>query len=275
MPILSPAVAGPYPTIEQVFNLARVFLNDTFAGATNTLGEGRIFTDTWTPNLTILNEALAELQRDLANLGVPRTTKEVFILDLPYINGPRGPSIADCTVQTFLSYGGYWDGSTLWTSFNLPVDLYQPIRIWQRATNTGTTFGNLEQADDGLKSIYQDQTLGGWDWRGDALYFNGSIVNIDIRIKYEATIGFYGNIAPTAFSTTMIPFLDSLSALAYRCAYIFADAREPGTPGSTSLLANYQAETGKMANRHTRQRQRTRFRRPAYGSEAGAFGWFQ
>jgi hypothetical protein len=68
--------AGLYPSIETVNNQIRALVNDTFAGATSTEGEGRVYRDNWTPNITILNLALQSLQRDLETYGLP-TTREV------------------------------------------------------------------------------------------------------------------------------------------------------------------------------------------------------
>lgn len=267
------AIAGPYCTIEDVFNLARVYLDDTQAGVNGTAGEGLIFIDTWPPILTILNEAIAEYQRDLSNLGVDRMKKEVSLFNLPPINGPLGASTPDPTVQVRLGFDGYFDGSLLWPKITLPYDLYQPTKVQGRISNTYTTFGDLDEAQDGLPSIIQDMTLGQWEWRNDGIYFNGSVISTDIHLRYEATARFFTSTTPpSTFATTSIPFLDAQNALAYRCAHIFT-ASTTGAQAAQDLLAHYNEEILKIANRETRQKQGIGYTRQSFGPAGFGFGW--
>lgn len=273
-----------YPTIEEVFNSTRVFLNDTEAGITGTVGEGRIFTDEWTPSLTTLNLATQALQRDLENLGYKTTTEETFYTSLPPVNGVGGCGIPDPTVQEYLDWNGFWDGSVLHgdppSPANpngdpaLPLDFILPIRIQERQAGSGVNFTDIEEADDGLPSIYQTNSLGQWEWRGDAIYLNGSVMKMDIRVRYRATIlpKFPLTLQPESFSQVYVPFADSGDCLAYRCAYIFSSARLPDN-ASNSLLAGYQDAMNKIANRQTRARQRKRFSRDSYGEQGSPFGW--
>src|SRR5258708_3138732 len=118
MPIVTPTTGQGYPSMQNVFDAVRVHINDTFAGATATLGEGRIFTtsaaDNWTPSITILNLALQHMGRDLENYGLPTTREVEFILGgLTPVNGPQGLGSPDPTTQVYLSFGGYWDGNIL------------------------------------------------------------------------------------------------------------------------------------------------------------------
>jgi hypothetical protein len=267
---LSPTVTA-YPTIEAVNNLVRVFVNDTFAGLTNTVGEGRIYTDSWTPNITILNAALQHLQRDLENYGMPTTREVVFIIGgLTPIYGPGGLGIPDPTVQVSLGFNGYWNGSGLNQSIALPYDLMVPIEIKQRVTNSGTVFTELANAIDDLPSVDQNYLLGWWTWRGNAIYFNGSQNTMDIQLRYTGGIPVYPTtLSPTLFSQTIIPFLDATEALAYRCAYIFCSPRLP-KDGASELKENYEYAMLQMANRWIKTAQRTPVSRRAFGGEGGA-----
>ncbi len=330
MPIA--ATNGLYPSVEQVNNLVRVLVNDTFAGANKLVGEGRVYTDTWTPNITILNAAILQFQRDLEVRGVP-TTREItqvisnqtFVLTqataaagsttytgtipigvgngllgaqvkitgfanslnngtfvclsstattlilgnavgvnethpgvaslgvLTAVNGPLGLAVADPKVLPYLSFNGWWDGSVLNTVPTLPVDLLVPLKIRTRLTGTNNPFLEIHEFPSGLVSCNQtNKGIGGWQWITDRLYFNGSLVNVDIELQYTGGVfGLSPSLAPTAYATTFIPFLDSLDALAYKVAYIFCSPRV-GKDQADSLDIEYQKAMVGVANRWLR-----------------------
>lgn len=240
-----------YPSIEQVFNLARVYLNDTFAGVTSTLGEGRIFIDSWTPNLTLLNEALSDYQRDLELGGVPTKHEEIIFLNLPVVHGVNGPGVADPAVLQYLGFSGFFDGTTLTGTPALPTDLFLPVNVMQRPSSATGLFSQFIPVPGPIASITQTATgLGNWEWRGDALYLNGSTASFDIRMVYRASIVYIpANTAPSAFPTTFIPFMDSMEPLAYRCAYLFSASRLPAG-AANDLLQNYNATTLAIVRRY-------------------------
>lgn len=275
MPILK-AYGTTYPVISDVFNSARVIMNDTFKGKTGTFGEGRIFTNDWTPSITHLNLALQALQRDLENSGYHTTTEEIFYASVPAIAGPLGSSVCDPTVQVYMDWNGFFDGTILHdlaTDPALPLDFILPIWVQERATGSLAQFHEIMPAKNGLPSLYQTTSMGEWEWRGDALYFNGSVIPIDLRVRYRSNMlpQFPTTLNPSSFATAYIPFPDCCDVVAYRIAYIFTSARSEEK--AESLLAGYQDGLNKIANRQTRSDQQTRYSREPYGNEGDAFGW--
>jgi hypothetical protein len=273
MPLVPPT-AGLYPTIEDVFNYTRIHINDTFAGATQTVGEGRIFTDNWTPSVNVLNLALQAMQRDLENYGLPTTREVTFVLTgIPPVNGPLGLGVPDPSIQVYIGFPGYYDGNiaaTVNTSFKLPVDLLVPIHIGQRVTGSGTVFTEVVNAADDLPSVNQNYLLGFWTWRQDRLYFNGSQSTMDIELRYTGGVPRYPiATSPSEFDSIYIPFLDSGDALSYKCAYIFCSPRLP-KGGADELQANYEAAMLKIANRWIKTAQRTPVSRQAFGGDGGS-----
>ena len=105
----------PYPSISDVLNLVRVFVNDTLAGSNATPGEGRVFTDSAPFIIPMLNASLQAFQRDLENSGVPTMRKEVFIYNVPVITSSGGAGVPDPSVQQYLSFGGFFNGTTFLT----------------------------------------------------------------------------------------------------------------------------------------------------------------
>ena len=265
MPIVAPT-AGLYPSIQTVFDFTRIAINDT-QGLTE--GAGRVFTDDWTPSINILNMALQGMQRDLENYGLPTTREVTFIVNgLTPVNGPLGLGIPDPTVQVYIGFNGYWDGSILHGSPVLPPDLLVPIDVKQRITNSGTIFTECPQAVNGLPSATQNFFLGSWTWQQDRLQFNGSQNTCDIELRYTGGCPQYATTtSPSDFDSILIPFLDSGDALAYKCAYIFCSPRLP-KGGADELQANYEASMLKMANRWIKTAQRSPVCRQAFGANA-------
>jgi len=268
-------MAGLYPNLEQIFNLVRVEVNDAFAGATATDGEGRIFIDSWSPVITHLNEAIDQFKRDLENSGVTTNRTEVFYTSLPPINSSLGVGVPNPSVQQYMSFTGFWDGlGPIDTSIKFPSDLIMPLEIWSRNSGTALTYGKMDPAPDGLPSVYQDYTLGMYEWRGDSIYFNGSVVENDIRLRYEAGLTpIATTLSPSLFSTTTVGFLDSTQPLALYTAYIFCANKGPAGTGN-DLLARYKEVTSRICNRNTKMKQRTAYERNPYGETGDTFGWF-
>lgn len=261
-----PVVAGGYPSIEDWAILVRVYVNDTFKGATGTSGEGRIFTDDAPFVIPILNAAISDYQRDLDNSGVPTFTKEAFFTGLPVINSAaNGVGVPNPAVQQSLTYTGFFDGYQNYNTWLLPSDLLAPKKIWQRTTGTDLTLTELPRANAGLSSRYQNMSLGEWEWRGDGIYWNGATISKDVRLRYTKQVSFYGtDLNPDDFPNTPLPFRESVECLAYLGAEKFCSSRLPD--GATNgLLAKYRTEMDKIINRQVKDMQNIRVSRAAYG----------
>ena len=266
-------MAGPYPTIADVFNMARIEINDAFKGATGTQGEGRIFINTWPPIITHLNEAIAQFKRDIENFGGTTKREEIFYTSIPVINSSAGSAQPNPSVYQYMGYDGFNDGLTTTLTPKLPADLISPLEVAARQTGSNLTYGRMNPAVDGLPSVYQDFTLGQWEWRGNSIYWNGSVIAQDIRLRYEADITtFATTLDPATFDAVPVPYIDSAQPLALYCAYIFCSNKLP-TGGANDLLQRYNAVMSRIANRTSRQKQRTSYERVPYGTNGDIWGW--
>lgn len=257
-----------YPTVAQVFDIARIGANDTFAGATNTPGEGRILVNEFEPvMLNFLNLAIAHYVRDLENGGVPSPVQrqEAILTPLTPINSASGVGVPNPGVQQYLGFNGFFDGLNLNTGLTLPANMLSPIKLYQRTSGTGLTFQEMFQAPDGLASLYQDFQLGNWEWRQDALYFNGSLVTMDLRLRYTGSAVFIPTTTlPVNFPTTLINLQDSAEALGLWIAYIFCEPRLP-PGGAQELKLQYKEVVGQIINRYIKMKQRSGYSRQDYG----------
>jgi hypothetical protein len=269
VPITPPATVQVYPSIEEVLNLARTYLNDTVNN-----GAGLIFTDDQPFILPLINSAIATYQRDLWNRSVPTMIREVFFNSVPPINSANGVGVPNPAVWQVLGYTGFNDGLNFTTTPALPSDLLVPLKLWYRSSNTDLTFSEVNETANGLQTLYQEGSLGDWEWQGDQIVWNGSINATDVRLRYLGTVTYYQDTTPpSAFPTTYIPFRDSVQALAYRVAYDFAASRtQPG--GANDLLAQYQSTINGVVQRQVRRQQHVNYARDPYGSTGDIFGWF-
>lgn len=269
------SIPTAYPSVEDILNLARVRLNDAFAGATGTPGEGRVFTDTSPFVLPCLNSAICALGADLENANVPATRQEEVIVGIPPINSTAtggGVGLADPSLQQVLSYAGFFDGSAQLTTPALPVALIVPNDVAQRQSGTKTPFNPVPQVDGQLQSILQGYDLGMWEWRANSIVWNGSIYALDVRLRYTTGLTPV-TAAPSAFSTTYIPLLGSLNALAFRTAYNFAVAQTMAQ-AVQDLEQDYVLELNRLIQRQVRIAQSSPPSRETYGESGDVFGWF-
>lgn len=267
-----PVVNTGFPTLQTLMNLARVHVNDTFRGATQTPGEGRVLTNDSPFAIPCINDALSDYSRELDNSGVPTLFKETFMLNFPPVNSILGAGIPNATVQQELSYTGFFDGLVSTTDLVLPADLLSPKRMWYRASNTGQPFYEFLPAPAGLQSYFQGLVPGMWDWRGNSIFWNGAVQPIDIRMRYNAQVEFYGVIDPTDFADTALPFRDCVSVLALMVAEKFCAARLPA--GATADLgAKIKYKMDQVINRQVKKAQTTTYSRRAFGDEECGGGW--
>lgn len=261
---------GSYPSLGDICNYVRALINDSQAGATGTPGEGQIFTDN--PAISpfvqpMVNASIREVYRELRNIGAPTLIKDnIIVSGLTPVFGANGLGLPDPAVQTFLSYGGYFDGNTINGNLFLPSDLLFPERVWERQTNTNNTFVPMNQPQFGLPSRPQQPSLIQFEWREDRLNFVGSTQTNDIRLRYYCSLPQFFS-ATLDFDSTFVPVLDSIDAIAYKTATKYA--RMLGSPGLPDLAAEAREQMFQLRNQYTRRAQSVEYRKIHYGHSGG------
>lgn len=255
MPVV---VAGPYPSVQQILDLARVLINDTYNN-----GAGVILTNSAPMTLPLLNASIVKLRLKLANNNVSTVIKDNVILS------PILPVEAvDPSVQQFISFSGFFDGTNMFPYPYLPPDLIVPQFLWERQTGSGLPFIEMTEPEEGLQSRFQYPNLGQWEWRTDQINFVGSTESRDIRLRYEAQV-----LTPiqvgSDFTVTTIGSIDSQLALAYDVAATFAEAR--GSAGFQSLKMSRDAAIEDMVNRYVRRDQGTAYNREPFGGQQNQY----
>jgi len=252
-------------------DLVRSLVNDTQAGATDTPGEGQIFTnDSQISPFTqpFLNSSIRELYRELRNCGDPVLIKDnVILTGLPIINSPtNGLGQTDPAVQTVLAPEGYFDGVQYWPNFPLPDDMLYPTTVWERTTGTNDVFHRMDAPSGGLESAMQGPYLKQWEWRNNQLNFRGATQNVDIRMRYYCSLPQFFS-ATLDFASTYVPVMDCTDAVAYMTAVKYA--RMLGSPGLADLLAESKNQMFQLKNANVRRMQHEDFARIPFGNSSG------
>lgn len=266
-----------YPTLLEIMNLVRAIVNDSFSGATATPGEGQIFTDnsTITPAaLPLLNSAIRKVYRKVRTTGQPALIQDNYLsIGLTPVNGPLGPSVPDPTIQVRLGFDGYDNGSgTVNPSFTLPSDLFAPIKLWERLSESEETFNIMNQKIAGLEPRNQRRSFTDWEWRNNNIYMNGSIETRDLRIRYRCFLPQFFN-PNMDFSSVQIAIPDCDDAVALYT--VIPLARSLGAPLQTIMELENSAkeEIFDLRNEWTRFLQQAKIKRQQFGN-AEEDAWF-
>ena len=223
-----------FPTIKTIMDLVRSDIRDDMAGATNTIGEGQILVDNLSVSVTganFFNSAVREVCRKLRIVNAPMLTADNYILrNIPPINGPLGFQVADPSVQVYIGFNGYFDG-TNWNngpgnSWQLPQGCYQVMRCWERETASQDVFSDLGEPANGLEGVYQTNGFGRWEWRQNMVCLPGSLDYRDLRLRYQMILNaqFVANANP---ATTYLPIMGCEEAVARVIDRLYA-ARQGG-----------------------------------------------
>ncbi len=227
----------------------------------------------------IFNSAWRKFQKYLANLGYRLLIGDNLIITaLPVNNNP------DPAAQSWLSWNGFFNGTTFASTPALPQDFYAPLKIRERITGQNSLFFPMTCALDGLRNQFIRTVLNRqWEWRTNALYLPGATSITDLQFRYVRYLPDYPDqnyyIANTPWYLQKLPIPGCASALAWYVAY---EATFPGdeqtgqesqaaNPGmAMTMLQNAENEANLVFNDQARADQRTNNRRRPRGGPSGS-----
>lgn len=236
--------------------LVRSIVNDTFPGIAGT--QGRIFTNDAEFTLPFLNSALRKVQRQLRIEGVTFPIIDGWLL--------RGvPAVVQADPSVFINVGftGTNNGTTSSATPYLPGNLLQPYTLRQRVTGSNLPFTPMVQAQEGLPSAYQNNGMGMWEWRGYALWMNGSLQEHDLMLRYQSGQPPI-NVAANKFSTTPIYIIDSQDAIANLMAGMYGTARGANDAQLAKVAGDAAEAIDNMAEEYIRRGQTVTYQRISY-----------
>lgn len=277
--------AFPFDTATSILNVARSRINDlivtppnspsqtpdydlqyTQVGGSNLLRE--VQDDGVTPvarTQIIFNSANRRFQRFLGNLGYRQLIGDNLI-----ITGLQPNTNPDPAVQSYLTWGGFFDGTTMNLNPQLPGYFMAPLKVSERLTGTNSVFIPMATAPDGLYGgNIRGQFDRQWEWRDQhQLFLPGATQTTDKQfrfIKYlgdiTATVAIDGTVTPWYYQP--VPIVNCQSSLAWFVAFEVAMAR--GDAEAPALEERGKAEAEEIFNDQARADQRGNLRRRPRG----------
>jgi hypothetical protein len=269
-----------FPALLDIANLVRSFVDDDKRGMTATPGEGQILV-----NLTsgvsasqlpqyitltnFMNSAIRYVRRQCGINGQPTFIRDNYILTaLPPINSNLGVGVMNPATQQSLTVSGFFDGLQINPNVLLPSDLIQPLELWERLTGTENEFSEMNQSFGALRPRNQVNALRDWEWRGNAIWFNGAIQSRDIRMRYQNAIASLAA-ASVDWSQTFIPIPDCQEAVADTIAVRYG--RRLGSTQMPDLMAQQKASILELRQTVVRARQMIDNRRPLFSGDGQGY----
>lgn len=250
-----------YPNLTSIASLFRAQINDSFAGATNTPGEGVVMPNLNPDLLVFMNSAIRDVYSDLRNVGDPALLLDNYcLIGLPALTQP------DATVQVSLAFAGYFDGFQWHPEWTLPISCTKVERIWERWTGTNWNFSPMEPAPFGLPPCLQTQRMGSWELRQNAVWMPGCLVSVDLRLRCRITFPDFLNPTNIDFDTAYVPIEDSTNAIVAKMLLLYSKRYAPEQ--YQVCVAEDLRFMAKLRLEVVRNMQNTEYQRLEYGSEA-------
>lgn len=256
-----------YPTLQMIAELFRGSINDSWAGATDTPGEGLVMTNLNPDLLIFMNAAIRDMYSDLRNVGDP-----ALILDNYILLGIPPLAAINQAVQVSLDSIGYFNGFTFSNQWTLPSGCMRVERMWERWSGSNGDFLPMTPCPFGIPGTSQVQRMNYWETRQNAIWMPGCLVQVDLRLRALITFPDFLNPANLDFTTTYVPILNCqnnvVDKMMIRYARRFAPEQYP------TSVAEETSSLFKLRQEVVRNLQNTEYQRAPFGEEAVAsYGW--
>jgi hypothetical protein len=259
LPLVDNPGGMPYPTTNEVMNVARARVNDMMNGV-----EGDLLANDVPASQTYLTAAWKWYQARCDTAGVQTFIRSVLIYGIP----KRASN--DVGNESCMSWSGCTDGVNQFETPALPQDMISPKSIWRRRFVTPNAEGAqvlntdafqlMEQAVDGLPVIFDCNV---YDWREDGIYFYGTNYAQDWKFRYSA----YRASLDISKPDSIVPMMMCEDCLGSRVAFEYANAR--GAAQASTMEAWAETAFNTTSQRATRIKQRQSIRRQPYSRGAG------
>lgn len=265
MPLVDGAIGNPYPTINEVMDIARARVNDMMNST-----EGDLLANDAPASQTYLTAAWKWYQARCDTAGVQTFKRTTTLFGIPQ----RANN--DVANEAWITWSGCSDGVNQFDGPTLPNDLISPKSFWQRKSQIANQdsintapFHLMTQAVDGLP-VFLDCNV--YEWREDGLYFYGATYAQDFKFSYSA----YRPPLDITQPDSEVPMMMCEDCLGSRVAFEFANSR--GSTQAPAMEAWAETAFTTISLRATRIKGRQNIRRQGYsGGGRGSYypNWLQ
>ena len=194
---------------------------------------------------TSVGWAVSTGETKLADLRYSGIQNETVIQSVPAI------VTIDPMAQVYLSYGGYFDGTTLQIAPVLPQDMIRPYQLTERPHGTTQLFTVMDPLMWAIPRVPKASWNRQWLWRGDKLYMPGALVVTDIAMSYAQLLADFVD-GTTPWFQQPVPIMNCLDSLAdYVCREICVARGQADAAAAFQLSAEANARL--IINRDTAQ----------------------
>jgi hypothetical protein len=254
VPIVPIPAGNPYPTINEVMNIARARVNDMMNDAI-----GDELANDVPASQVYLSAAWKWFQSRCDTAGVQPFTQVAMLYGIP------ARASNDLGNECSISWAACSDGVNTFGGPLLPQDMIAPKSVWRRQyqqpdSNGAQTLNSsplclMTQAPDGLPVWMDTNTI---DIRDDAIYFYGELYAQDWKFRYSA----YRPALDITQPTAQIPMMMCEDCLGARIAFEFASAR--GAVQAPAMEAWAETAFNTVTQRAARIKMRQTIRRRGY-----------
>lgn len=243
---------SPYPTVNEVMNIARSRVNDMM---NDTAGD--LLANDAPASQTHLTAAWKWYQARCDTAGVQTFKKTVPIFGIPV----RASN--DVAFESWISWEGCSDGVNQFEGPTLPPDMISPKSIWRRPNvpngqidaSNSAQFQLMFQAVDGLPAYLETNW---YEWRDDGLYMYFDTYVQDLKLSYSA----YRAPLDITLPNSVVPMMFSEDCLGARIAFEFANSR--GAAQAPAMAAWAETAFNTISQRASRIKGRQSIRRQGY-----------
>jgi hypothetical protein len=206
-------------------NMARVRLNRINQKA----GDYLTSSQEWTQQAT--NAGWKKMQEFLASIKLSDMQSEVTLTGLPAC------SSSDPTILVSISWAGYFNGSSLSATLQLPQNLVRPTRLWERPSGSNAGWTPMDPNVTGLGTPPKQARNYAWQWRGGAIWMPGATATTDVRVEFSQAFSDFVSIGSTPWYLQQIPIARAEEALSwYICAEVAASVQGDPDIDPNSLI---------------------------------------
>lgn len=213
MPIPPP---GPqiYDAASTVLNATRLRLHERMPSLQ--AFSGTVLRETEPSTQQAFNNAYRKLQAVMAKGGSSTFEASIVIEGIPPVNSLALDPATECS----LSWFGFNDGLNSTTTPALPSNLMTPLWMSERWNGSNLPFPsprrpNMTGQPDGLTKTIKVNWNRVWQWRGEVIYFPGSLQTMDFWIYYQAYLPDLVDVSTAPWFTQPVPIRRCQQALSY------------------------------------------------------------